>query len=263
MKIRHILSTAVAAASLLAVGSASAQASFPDFTVGPFYTGMPTFTADKITGNYVEVITFGAGTFDITLRWNAGQFVANDGVDVLAAGDTNLGNTYGLYALFRGTGTFVAGPTTTFMLDPLGSLNVFLDPGRDTTFMTPANGGSAWGVTQNGADILLASGAAASGSGMLDTNCPTTTINCGSFGQTNEFNLTAAGSNFFTGPVPFYNLVLESGQFNNFTVAGTQVINGSLDVVFNRTPEPTSIALVGLALAGLGFASRRRNGAKV
>ncbi len=261
MRIKQFVFTAVAAASLMAAGAASAVV-FEDFNVGSTYTGKPVFTADKITGNYVEVITFGAGTFDLTLRWNAGQFVANDGVDFLPAGGangTNLGNTYGLYALFRGTGTFVAGPTTTFSLNPGGSLGVYLDGGLDTVFTTPAAGNQPWGVAPGTVDTLLATGAGVEGSGTLNTTC-SGGINCGSFGQTTSFNLTAAGSNFFVSPIPFYDLSFQSGQFNNFATVGTQTINGSLDVVFNRTPEPTSIALVGLALAGLGFASRRTKG---
>ncbi|MDV7393681.1 hypothetical protein RZS08_20055, partial [Arthrospira platensis SPKY1] len=67
-----------AVAATLGLGSTSAMAiAFPDFTVDE--GSVPgsvanTFTADKITGNYVEVITFNfltatTGSFDVALRW--------------------------------------------------------------------------------------------------------------------------------------------------------------------------------------------------
>lgn len=276
MKFNKCLAAIAAAASFGAVGTASA-ADFPDFQVTPgvFAPGKAAFTADKITGNYVEVITItGANTFDIALKWEAGQFVTNDGELPLTGLTTGLGNNYGLYAFFNGTGTFSqSGAVTTFTLAS-GDLDVYLDQyagGVASTLVKPATGSTSWSQGANSADdLLIAEGLAMSGTGTLDPTLPTcgpnpvnptgNGINCGSFGQDTSFALTPVGSTFFTQPFPFYNVSFESGQLNNFEVSGTQTINGSMDVVFanNVIPEPASLALVGLALLGAGAASRRR-----
>ena len=252
---------AAAAALLMSAGFANA-AILPDFTVTPgaYAPGKVPFVADKITGNYVERVTFNpGGTFDVSIKWNAGQFVANDGTSPLNAGGlagTGLNNDlgYGMYAFFQGSGTFAGG---TFTLGS-GSLNLYLDDLLDTTF-TAAGSQSAtamWGVTGGGGDdLLLATGSALAGTGNVTCSVGN---NCGSFGQVTTFSLTGVGSSFFTSPSPFYDISLQSGQFNGFIPAGTLTLDGSLDVIFAKVPEPGSIALVGLALVGLGVASRRK-----
>lgn len=267
-----------AVAGMLSAGASVAGAVFNDFKVNPapYSTepflvsaglGQQAFWADKMTGNYVEVVSFdGAGNFAVSLKVNIGQFVANDGVDPVAATTSGLGLGYGLYALFQGTGTVstVAGKST-FNLSS-GSLGFWLDNNvlaGATTFTAPGNGAGAWTLGNNADDILLASGVAVSGSGLLDpslSTCGDDGINCGSFGQKTTFALTdPEGKSFFVAPTPFFDLSFQSGQLNNFEPAGTQTINGSMDITFgNRVPEPASLALVGLALAGAGFARRRR-----
>jgi hypothetical protein len=269
---KTVFAAAAAAALGLASAGATAATVFNDFQVDPSnYSNKTQFTADKITGNYSEVITLNNdGTFNASLKWEAGQFVKDDGVNALAPVRTGLGATYGLYALYQASGTFsTIGGVTTFTTNAgLGNLSFWIDPQADSydTFTAPLTGAGAWTVG-GAADILIATGTPQAGSGMLDPSSPSCSsgagagINCGSFGTTVSFALNDAGKAFFVDPVPFYNLSFQSGQFNNFQVSGTQSVNGSLDVVFSTAstvPEPGSLALLGLAAVGLGVSVRRR-----
>lgn len=270
--IRKTLIACAVTASFAASSGAMAQ-SFPNFTVDESVIAGAlgqNFTADKITGNYVEVISFAgsetSGTFNVSLKWNAGQFVANDGSTPVASQLGGSTGQYGLYALYQGAGTFnTTASGTVFSFTPGGSLNLFADAQANTVFGQPANGALAFTTTNSSDDVLIATGTPTSGEGRLDpslSTCGITNgINCGSFGASSTFNLTAAGSEYFVAPNPFYNISFQSGQLNNFNPTGTQVINGSLDVIFggsSEVPEPATVAMVGLGLLGLGLSRRRK-----
>ena len=264
---KTIVAASIAAVSMF--GATASAATFNDFEVNP--TGsFKNFTADKITGNYNEVATFNPnGTFNVSLYWQAGQFVANDGANPLRNNVTGLDNAYSLYAVYQASGVVSSqGTKTVFTFLPgSGSLSMYLDQNADTVVgAAPTTGSGAFTFNDSGDDRLIAFGDPLSGQGDLDSAIPTCGaaggINCGSFGSKTSIQLTDLGKTFFVAPNPFYTVSFQSGQLNSFDFVGTQEINGSLDVVFDRAPaevpEPASVGLLGLGMLGL-YAARRRN----
>jgi hypothetical protein len=255
----------------LAAGAASATPIYPDFTVDTSAMGgggsLGTFTANDISGQYHEQLTFtSASTFVVTLDFTAQGFNEDDTNPALStsltANQTGLGSNYQLLAVLDGSGTYsTTGGTTTFSLTPGGTMTLSYDAGANASFNAPAGPGGAFTINANG-DVIttLANGAGIMGNGSVDCTAPNL---CGAFGQETSFALTAAGSSFFVGPVPFYNLSLQSGQVEGFpvTVGGTVTSSGTLNAVFaSSVPEPTSMAMMGLALLGfMAVRQRRRN----
>ncbi|MFL6698564.1 MAG: flocculation-associated PEP-CTERM protein PepA [Vitreoscilla sp.] len=267
MKARIVLQSIAAAVAVMAAGAASATPVYPDFTVDTTALGgggsLVPFVANDISGQYHETLTFtSATTFTVALNFTAQGFNYDDtnpaATKSYSAAQTGLGFNYSLLALFDGTGTYsTSGGVTTFSLNPGGALSLTYDKGANAFFNAPAGPGTGYTINANGDALTLLGGGNAT-SGLGSENCSAPNL-CGSFGQASTFALTAAGSSFFVSPVPFYGITLQSGQFEGFPVAaGTTVTSsGSLNAVF-AVPEPTGVALVGIALLGLGMAVTRR-----
>ncbi len=97
----------IAVIGAMTVNPIAAVPPLPDFTVNlnPVsgrITRRTLLVADKLTGNYSEVLTVSPGnTFAVAGYWDAGQLVYNDGTIPYTGRESRLGVDYGLYAVFQ------------------------------------------------------------------------------------------------------------------------------------------------------------------
>lgn len=280
---KTLLTLAITAASM----AAPAYADYLDFTVDE--GSVPgaqanTFVGDYFNGKYNEVYTISAGgptglTFATSAYADFTQIFANEGIDLL---DTQIGSNlttsnYRIYAKFTASGTVTnVGGGAQFNGDT-GSFSMYIDSGSDTLKSLGATGSSAITFTNTNDDYLIASSSSL-------VSLANVFGNPGAFDLWfDEFVLSSGdqnaniagdqnGEKYFPKPRPFHLVTNVDGDFNNISFAdiGTEIattgaftrtVGGDVSAVFQAVPEPSTIALLGLGLTGLGLSLRRRKSA--
>jgi len=197
---------------------------------------------------------------------------------------------YNLFISFSATVNGVSGfsPSALGTIAPGGfTYELLADVGANDTVVPGSTSGAS--PTISGPDTLtvLAVGSSLTGSAgvQLSTQAPTlsalsTFVICDGpgVGTINGQQLTEAqctsnlGVQYFTAPVPFYDVSFDSATAGGFTdltcTAGSggqcttahyATLNGiSADVNFTQVPEPQTLAMFGFGLIGLGWFARRR-----
>lgn len=254
---------AVAAAMLAGVASASAAGVFQEFTINE--TVIPganvigaansALVVDKLNGSYTEVLTVtGPGTFAAQAFAEFSSFLANDGTAAVPSLLNNLEafGGYKLYAVFSASGA-ITGPNA--FQSSNNRFDLFLDPLSNTS-ATLTNGTAPPTLSSTADDILLAFAGPTLTFGTGNLSGPPGAFNI----DWKDFSLTAFGQTMFIDPVPFHMAVRVNGDYdilNTLPPGNTVRITGDVSAVF-PVSEPTTLALVGLALMGMGIAARSR-----
>ncbi|MCU1330258.1 MAG: pepA [Bryobacterales bacterium] len=270
MKTKTIFKKTLTAVALAVAGAISTSASAAlVFQIQEGAVGAPTapnlVTLDTVGGQYVERVTFtGGNNFTAFGFFTAGGYFlggASQGSQLNLPLFIGPNQGYSLYATFRSDGSFTpTGPgSTTFSGDPSKpqSLEIFIDRNQDTG-KSFVGSNAAPTLTNTGDDSRVAfTTTLRSGLGRQDT----TDNAAGNFELIfDNFTLEPGiGEAFFISPRPFHMVIDLQGNFNDFAIGAPGTFadtGGSANASF--IPEPTTLALLGVSLLGLGFSTRRK-----
>lgn len=279
-----VSAAAMAAGVVLALSAGSASA-VPTFTIdsGAITGTTQLKTGDKFSGTSSELL-HSTATGHTGSGWL--QISTMDLLGSAVKGFGSVLGSYGLYVTFDLVDTYVGGGTginTAGSVNQLTLLNfkVWADPLNNNTF-TQANASTSTEATVSGTsdDILLGFGSLLTGltgfnslggayinainSFALCTGNGTAEV--GAVAIPSADCTSGTGKAFFVDPDPFYtfaftelNNTTQGLQTNGNLISITQA-TGAID--FNSVPEPGSLALFGVGLAGLAASASRRKSAK-